>query len=93
MIRIFISDYERYIEKKNNSDGIAFAGSNMTNYQYLTVLKQVSEVEYSLEQTAAIRIKEIHPNAIKDYIANLDNQFNSLKELHEEIKTTLKLIE
>ena len=93
MVRIFIDDFTKFINYKNCGDSPAFAGSDVTCSQYLQVIKEVSETEYSKEQAAAIRTKEIHPNAIKDYIQSLDNQYNSLKALHDEIKPIILKIE
>lgn len=77
--------YENFLDKTNTWDKAAFIDSPVTNRQYLITLKQLSEKEYSEPQCQAIKTVYIHENAIIDYIANLDLQYENLKILYDQI--------
>lgn len=85
LIEEFKIVYENLIEKTNSWNQKAFMGSDITNFQYLTTLKQISEKEYSEKQREAVKTVFIHVNVLKEYIDNLDVQYNNLKKLFEEI--------
>lgn len=82
--------YQSFLDKTKTWDKIAFPDSNITNRQYLEVLNQVSEQEYSEQQHQAIKTVSIHDDAIKDYIINLEIQYKNLNALFDEISTKNK---
>jgi hypothetical protein len=82
--------YRSFLNKTKTWDKVAFPDSNVTNRQYLEVLNQVSEQEYSEQQYQAIKTVFIHDDAINHYIINLENQYNNLKPLFEEISVKNK---
>ena len=85
LIEDFKVTYENYISKTNSWTAPAFPDSNVTNFQYLMTLKQMSDVEYSKEQRDAVKTVFIHEGVLKEYIDNLDLQYNNLKALFDDI--------
>ncbi|MBF4515467.1 hypothetical protein IRZ71_03900 [Flavobacterium sp. ANB] len=85
LMREFKILYNFFLDKTNTWDKEAFPDSNITNGQYLEILNQVSEKEYSNEQHEAIKNVFIHEDAINDYITNLEIQYKNLKSLFDEI--------
>ncbi|HEY6142071.1 MAG TPA: hypothetical protein VIV55_01405 [Flavobacterium sp.] len=77
--------YRSFLDITKTWDSVAFPDSNITNRQYFETLNQISEQEYSEQQYQAIKTVFIHDNAIKDYIINLEIQYNNLKLLFDEI--------
>jgi hypothetical protein len=84
-IEEFKNLWENYLDKIGTWDNKAFFDSNGTNRQFFISLKQVSELEYSEAQHQGLMKMEIHENAFKDYINNLDVQYNSLKKMYDSI--------
>lgn len=92
-IGLFLQVYEQYLINRDSWNNPAFTDSKITNRQYLLTLKQVYFEEYSEAQTSAIRTAFIHDNAIKEYIFNLDSQFENLKLLYNDISSSNNLLE
>lgn len=77
--------FENYLNATETWGKLAFFDSHITNRQYLTLLNQISEEEYSEKQREAIKTAFIHEDVLENYIFNVDNQYNSLKIIYNEL--------
>jgi hypothetical protein len=85
--------YTDFLNKTETWDKPAFLDSSVTNRQYLTTLKQISEEEYSEQQHEAIKTVFIHEDAIENYIIGIDSQYENLKTIYNELLMKRKALQ
>lgn len=84
-IRIFIRDYQVFLNRFNVWDSRAFFDSKITNRQYFDLLTTTALKEYSPNVLQDIRTYKLEHSIANQFIKSLDNQYNALKLLHSDI--------
>lgn len=82
----FRNDYKDYLSKTNNWNQPSFPDSNITHKQYFDEFEKVSKKEYSDDQYNAIKTVEIPESLLDQYIAGINQQYESLSLIYEDLK-------
>ena len=86
----FRDDYGRYLEKNDYWNEVAFADARITHKQYYDELIRISEIEYSQVQYSAIKTIEIQSQFLDEYIAGINQQYDNLSLVYEDLKLKSK---
>jgi len=85
LIRAFVQDYQLFLNRFNKWDSTAFFDSNITNRHYFNLLVTTALNEYTPDVLHDIRTYKLEKKIANQFIKSLDNQYNSLKLLHNDI--------
>lgn len=82
----FRKDYKEYLERTNFWNEPAFTDSQVSHRIYYDEFVKFSDVEYSEAQCNAIKTVEIPDSSLDQFMAGLNQQYESLSLIYDDLK-------
>lgn len=89
-VRLYTIDLRKLLSYNNAWNSIMFKEQNITYKEFLEVMEEKYNVEYSNEQSKALRNKKLSKFEIEEYISKLKVQEDSLNLMRQELDLLIK---